>query len=226
VTYCQRMPPGVMLAVLVTSLGGAAVQLRRRGRCRSSTRGVMPYLFEEGDTLWLERTSPELRVVEQRRCSAARTIGHGATGDEGQAALIWRNPEDLGVLGARPYPSTRSGRMSYHIVELAPFKVAREADENELLAASETLQVEFLAHQPGFVRRELLRGKEGRWVDLVVWTSREAAEAAVIRAGESPACFRYFQLMEGANHHEPGADVEHYEAVKTYTSVSALSPAS
>jgi flavin-binding protein dodecin len=53
----------------------------------------------------------------------------------------------------------------------------------------------------------------------VVWDSGEAAEAAVARAAESPVCFRYFPLMEGAGHNEPGTDVEHYEAVRTYLSI-------
>src|SRR5829696_1901722 len=88
------------------------------------------------------------------------------------------------------------------VVEWAPFRMANGVSEDELLAASETLQREFLTKQHGFVRRELLRGADGQWADLVHWENEAAANAVFAAAGESAICHEYFRLMampEGAD---------------------------
>jgi hypothetical protein len=102
------------------------------------------------------------------------------------------------------------------VIEWAPFVLADGVDEATLLAASEALQREFLSQQPGFVRRELLRGADGQWVDLVHWASQEAAEAVMQNVAGSPACHRYFSLMAGADTNEPGAGVLHLAQVAQY----------
>lgn len=102
------------------------------------------------------------------------------------------------------------------IVEWAPFTVKDGVDDAQLIAASEALQNEFLSKQSGFIRRELLKGENGQWVDLAVWESREHAERAVQNAAESPVCFRYFQLMADADHDDPGEGVSHFERIKVY----------
>lgn len=101
-------------------------------------------------------------------------------------------------------------------IEWAPFTLADGVDEATLLAASEALQREFLSQQPGFVRRELLRGSGTQWVDLVYWASKEAAEAAMQHVAGSPVCHRYFALMAGADGDEPGAGVLHLAQVAQY----------
>jgi len=102
------------------------------------------------------------------------------------------------------------------IVEWAPFMIKPGVDEAELIAASEALQNEFLSQQSGFIRRELLRGNNGHWVDLAVWESRDAADQAVKNAAESPVCFRYFQLMANADHDNPGDGVLHFDRIREY----------
>lgn len=107
--------------------------------------------------------------------------------------------------------------MRQHIVvEWAPFTLKPDVDDATLLRASETLQAEFLGKQPGFLRRELLKGADRQWVDLVYWESRDAAEAAVRRAQESPVCYQYFQLMVDADHADPGAGVLHLEQAAVF----------
>ncbi|HMQ32482.1 MAG TPA: hypothetical protein PKD53_17250 [Chloroflexaceae bacterium] len=101
-------------------------------------------------------------------------------------------------------------------IEWAPFTLAEGVAEATLLAASEALQRVFLSQQPGFVRRELLRGNDNQWVDLVYWASQEAAEAAMQNVAESPVCHRYFALMAGADADEPGAGVLHFAQVAQY----------
>ncbi|MEW6681905.1 MAG: hypothetical protein AB1451_03150 [Nitrospirota bacterium] len=109
------------------------------------------------------------------------------------------------------------------VVEWAPFELADGASEADLLKASAALQSDFLDRQPGFVRRELLKGKDGKWVDLVYWSNREAAERAVQEAAASPACHRYFQLMREADHADPGAGVVHLERAMTYPALPVAS---
>jgi hypothetical protein len=106
--------------------------------------------------------------------------------------------------------------MATGTIEWAPFKLAEGADEASLLRAADAIQDGFLAKQPGFVRRELLKGEDGQWADLVYWESADAAAAAMKEAAASPACFEYFRLMVGANQADPGVDLQHFERKKTY----------
>ena len=102
------------------------------------------------------------------------------------------------------------------VVEWAPFQLRAGAGEAELLAASEALQHDFLQHQPGFVRRELLRGADGGWVDLVLWQDEPSAMAAMQAAGASPVCHAYFHLMGGVETMDAGAGVLHLRRVRAY----------
>ena len=45
-------------------------------------------------------------------------------------------------------------------VEWAPFQTAAHVNENELQQVADALEKNFLQHQQGYVRRELLKGKE------------------------------------------------------------------
>ena len=102
------------------------------------------------------------------------------------------------------------------VVEWAPFRLAEGVTEDELVAASETLQQAFLANQPGFVRRELLRGPDGQWADLVHWETEAAAKAVFAAASESPICHEYFRLLELPEGADPAAAVLHLRRVRTY----------
>ncbi len=102
------------------------------------------------------------------------------------------------------------------VVEWAPFRLKAGVTEQDLLVASEGLQEDFLARQPGFVRRELLRAGDGWWVDLVYWADAESALGVLAAAAASPVCHRYFALMEGAEHADPGAGVTHLVVKRRY----------
>jgi len=101
-------------------------------------------------------------------------------------------------------------------VEWAPFQLAEGVDEATLLATSEALQSEFVSKQSGFIKRELLKANDNQWVDLVYWNSLEEAEQAAKNAANSPVCFKYFELMVGADPDDPSAGVLHFEVVETY----------
>jgi hypothetical protein len=102
------------------------------------------------------------------------------------------------------------------VVEWAPFRLAAGIEEATLLEASEALQRDFLQHQEGFMRRELLRGADRGWVDLVFWKDERSAAAAVNAANSSPVCHAYFHLMEGGDGMDAGAGVLHLHRVRVY----------
>ena len=85
------------------------------------------------------------------------------------------------------------------VIEWAPFRLRAGVTEPELLAASEAIQREFLSRQAGFLHRELARGADGLWADIVHWANGAAAEAAMAVAPTSAVCGAYFALMAGAN---------------------------
>ncbi len=105
--------------------------------------------------------------------------------------------------------------MTTDTMEWAPFRLKPEATEAELAAASETLQRDFLAAQPGFLRRDLLRGPDGAYVDAVWWATPEAAAAAMALAADSPVCSRYFALMS-ENGEDAGAGVSLFRCLGSY----------
>jgi hypothetical protein len=102
------------------------------------------------------------------------------------------------------------------VVEFAPFSLAEGVSEEELIAASDAFQRDFLEHQPGFVRRETLKGANGRWTDLVYWRSKTDVERAVAAVEGNPACRAFFRLLDFNPQQDPGADVLYFECVKEY----------
>jgi hypothetical protein len=82
-------------------------------------------------------------------------------------------------------------------IDWSLFELRPGITETFLLDVSATLQREFLDQQPGFMRRELVKAEGGRWVDLVVWSSRAAAENAEANWARSEACNEYLDLMAG-----------------------------
>ncbi len=107
--------------------------------------------------------------------------------------------------------------MSSITIEWAPFTLAAGADEASLLSASEALQSEFLSQQRGFLRRELLKGNDGQWVDLIYWEDAESANAAMQAAAESAECLAYFRLMANADQPDFASSVVHFTMVRDYT---------
>ena len=83
------------------------------------------------------------------------------------------------------------------VLELVVFKLKDgAAADSELLGASEPVSA-WIASQPGFVSRSLVRDRDGgRWIDVVWWRSMEEAKAAAERAMSSPSCAPMFALID------------------------------
>jgi len=102
------------------------------------------------------------------------------------------------------------------VIEWAPFKVAPGVTEEQLLAAAKEIQDGFLKHQKGFLRRELLRDRDGGYVDVLHWTDQASVDAAMKEAMASPACAAYFQCMAVTDHASAEASVSFFDRVASY----------
>lgn len=99
-------------------------------------------------------------------------------------------------------------------VEWAPFDVLEGVSDAQLIEAANTIEQDFLSQQKGYIRRELLKGEQGKWVDLVYWSSPDLAHQAMEKASQSEACMQYFSLMAGVENAESG--VAHYTRVSSW----------
>lgn len=97
-------------------------------------------------------------------------------------------------------------------IEWAPFKVTENVSKEALLTAAEQIESQFLQQQKGYIRRELLQGKENQWVDLIYWATNEDAATAAEAANNSEACMAYFSLMTAM---EEGG-ISHYALQKSW----------
>lgn len=86
--------------------------------------------------------------------------------------------------------------MSDQVLELASITLASGKTEEELLAASDAFQRDFLDHQDGFLRRDMARRSDGSYVDVILWESRAHADAVFERAQLSEPAAAYFGCMK------------------------------
>lgn len=64
---------------------------------------------------------------------------------------------------------------------------------------------DFLAAQPGLLRRELVRQSDQDFVDMVHWRSAADAEAIMDKIADSPACTAYsavIAMLAGVGDHK------------------------
>jgi len=95
-------------------------------------------------------------------------------------------------------------------IEWAPFIVNDGVDQSAILQAAQDVHVNLLRRQKGFMKRELFRGADGQWVDLVYWASEDDALRAVGDAAQSASCLAYFALMRGIDHDDLGKGIAHF----------------
>jgi hypothetical protein len=101
------------------------------------------------------------------------------------------------------------------VIEWAPFTLKQGVSEAALAQAAKLIQSEFLSRQEGFVRRELVKEAEGKYVDVIWWTNFATAEAAMAKAETSPACASYFELIH-INPDDMQAGIKHLQVIARY----------
>lgn len=105
--------------------------------------------------------------------------------------------------------------MTGKVMEWAPFKLRADLSEGALLEAAARMQDRFLMQQPGYLNRELVRGCDGGYVDVIWWRSHADAVAALPKVHASKDCLDYFDHMQidAAN---AGTSVLHFEQLRSF----------
>lgn len=105
--------------------------------------------------------------------------------------------------------------MTQAVTVIAPIKLADGKTEADLLAASAIFQSDFVAHEPGVLRRELVRDPKGGYLDIVQFRSTEDVADIMKKEMESPVCHAFFAVMDmGDMEAEPEMDL--YPVLATY----------
>ena len=75
------------------------------------------------------------------------------------------------------------------------YKLKKNADEAEFLAASEVLGREYISKQKGYISWKQLKG-EGTWVDLISWETLEDAKNFEKGGGEeNPLALKFYSFI-------------------------------
>lgn len=100
-------------------------------------------------------------------------------------------------------------------IEWAPFVKAGSVTDEQLVAAANTVNSNFLVKQKGFIKRELIKKNESEYADVVYWQTKPDA----IKAGEKVStcieCSEYFKLM--AVGVKAGEGFSHYTIIKSWS---------
>lgn len=84
-----------------------------------------------------------------------------------------------------------------HIV-IAPGRLKAGVTEEALMKASERFQREFVAGQPGVLRRVLVADDAGGYADVVFFASEEAIQEVIAAEQTSAVCHEFMSLWEDA----------------------------
>lgn len=89
-------------------------------------------------------------------------------------------------------------------IELARFQINDDA-EKQLLAERPAMIEALRRRFPACLAAYLTREEDGSWLDILVWRSREEAEAAALAINTVPECadwFRHISASGGLRHVE------------------------
>ncbi len=85
--------------------------------------------------------------------------------------------------------------MPQPVTVLATSKLAPGLSETDFLEASDQFQRDFVDHQPGVLRRELLRMETGKYVEIIHFRSAEDLEEVTEKEKTSAACHAYLATL-------------------------------
>lgn len=104
--------------------------------------------------------------------------------------------------------------MTEPVTVIAPIVLAKGKTERDLLEASDLFQKNFVANEPGVLRRELVRKPDGTYLDIVQFRSAADLADVMKREMESPLCVEFFAVMDMTA--EAGSEIQPYPSLKTY----------
>jgi hypothetical protein len=97
------------------------------------------------------------------------------------------------------------------VLEVVLFKLKPGAEEAAFLAASEAVMPDLRAMR-GFIRREVFKDADGRWMDTVHWQSLDDAHRAAEVFLGLPCAQTLIALID-----EPSMTMLHLEPVRSYS---------
>jgi hypothetical protein len=80
-------------------------------------------------------------------------------------------------------------------VELVQFYLKPIVSDEIFLRLADKLEKVFLIKQPGFISRELAKGKDGLWVDYLHWKTLKDAESAGERIEQEAQAKDFMDLI-------------------------------
>lgn len=101
------------------------------------------------------------------------------------------------------------------VTVFAPIKLAEGKTEADLLAASAVFQRDFVAHEAGVLRRELVRKPDGSYLDIVQFRSHDDYLDVVRKEMESSVCATFFSVMDLSDF-DPEAEMDVYVSLETH----------
>jgi hypothetical protein len=81
------------------------------------------------------------------------------------------------------------------VLEIAIFKLQAGISDAAVLQASEAL-MPALRRMEGYIKRELVKGDDGEWVDIVHWQSLDAAQRAADTIMSEPSAEAFMQMID------------------------------
>ena len=94
------------------------------------------------------------------------------------------------------------------VAKVIEYSLAAGADEQTSLKTSPALMPE-LGRLMEFIKRELHKGENGRWRDIIYWRSRKDADQSELDIPNIPACVKCIGMM---NHTD--MTVTHFELLQ------------
>ncbi|MDW4496864.1 hypothetical protein R5H30_02640 [Sulfitobacter sp. D35] len=94
-----------------------------------------------------------------------------------------------------------------NVAEIVTFSLSEGQDETAFVLAARALET-YLRDTGAMVARTLSRDAEGRWTDHILWTSREAAEAAARDMPRRPEAADFLAAIAGDS-----VEIRHAEVI-------------
>jgi hypothetical protein len=83
---------------------------------------------------------------------------------------------------------------SQQAIEVVHFTSNKEVTDSQLIDAAQNM-LSTLQSWDGFIKRELVKVSDKKWIDVVYWKDNKVAMTAQENAMKSEICLAYFSLM-------------------------------
>jgi len=99
-------------------------------------------------------------------------------------------------------------------VEWAPFIKSSGVTDEQLIAAANSVNSDFLIKQKGFIKRELIKKNDNEYADVIYWETKTDAVTAGEKVSTCVKCNEYFKLM--VMDAKSGEGFSHYIIIKSW----------